>query len=85
MALPAPEVRYDPGDAWVHEEIWTFWSENRQAAFRRMRRETTWDEFVADLTAQVRDEAHDLMAAGEMGRRAWRLAIRTEVMGMSED
>ena len=76
---------YDPGDAWVVERITTYYSENRTSAYRRMRREKTWDSFVEELVAQVRHVAHAHIAAGELNRHAWRRAVRTEVMGLEED
>ena len=79
---PAP---YDPGDAWVVERITTYWSENRRSAYRRMRREKTWDSFVESVVERVREVALGHISRGELNRHAWRRAIRTEVMGLEED
>ena len=78
-------TRYDPGDAYVIERITTYWSENRKAAYRRMRREKTWDAFVESVVEQVREVAYGHIDRGELDRHAWRRAIRTEVMGLDED
>lgn len=84
--MEAPlQTPYDPGDAYVVERITTYWSENRTSAYRRMRREKTWDAFVESVVAQVREVAYRNIASGELNRHAWRRAIRTEVMGLDED
>ena len=84
--MEAPlQTPYDPGDAYVVERIRTYWSENRTAAYRRMRREKTWDDFVESVVARVREVAYQHIDSGELNRHAWRRAIRTEVMGLDED
>ena len=84
--MEAPQsAPYDPGDAWIQDQVWTYYSENRTEAFRRMRREETWARFVEQLVEQVRDVARDLIATGELDSHAWRRAVRTEVMGLDED
>ena len=84
MESPRPEP-YDPGDAWVQDQIWAYYSENRTESFQRMRREGTWERFVEQVVEQVREVAHRHISMGELGRHAWRRAIRTEVMGLDED
>lgn len=84
METPGTEP-YDPGDAWIQEQVWTYYEQNQTESFRRMRREGTWDRFVEQLTEGVREIAQNLIATGEMERHAWRRAIRTEVMGLDED